>query len=363
MPWMLYLRFPDKDKLDESLWMALRFSQNIEREENGYWLDLRGPQTVFAVMGELKWGPVAMSLAPNKWLAKSLALKPGNYPPQTVIGNSWHLLHNRKELSGQMLDVLWFSPSPTGRDFYPGTVLANQAWQEWGKSPCWHHHSLESLWFLAEAVLANLQRLGFKRLEQILPLSEDFLIRETGNPYLPAYLRGESLPGLTSNYPEGFLQVSQVLRDQETLREVELSQLILVLKQLTEQLAGQLEQRRLGCLSLELEVRHEGEQVCLVREFGSPQYTWLGIYENASLLAGKLTFPSYEEVRLTLRKLQAVNYPQFALFERGTRQIPRELNLVTARYPGVLRQGIEFSRREQMLACWDPWRFTGRKKR
>lgn len=358
MPWVVYLQFLDEQSLENSLKTALRFSQNIEREKNAYWADLRGPDTVFTVMSELKKGPAVMVLAPNKWLAKFLAVVYPCYPAQTKVGD-FYLCQAQKEISGQLLHTVWFTSSIPPLDFYPSRQLADEIWQDWVKSSLWYDTPLEGLWFLAEEVIEKFKKLGFANLGQLLPLAEDFLSREAANPYLPFFLKGgDRLPELKTNYPENCLQVEQNLVDPESWQEANELQASNALRQLAEELTNQLAQRRQGCLKLKLAVSHKDKLGVGERDFSAPQYTFAAIYENLALLWKELKFPSYGDIAIKASELQAASYPQFSLFDGRVREIPRELSVVAARFPGVIQQGMPLTRRERMLTYWDPWRFN-----
>lgn len=360
----LEVRGLDNQALLASLHKAERFSQQIEREENGYWLELRGPRTVFEAMKELENEPRAMVLAPNKWLAKYLALALSTYPARLKLTSSWYMWRGRKLLSqGKELTVLCFSPASQNVDFYPSRVSARRAWQAWSESSVWHGSSVQGLWFLFPKNIEKLEKLGFQTLGQLINLGDDFLIRATGNPYLPAYLRGrEGLPGLESNYPAQGLRFFQELRDPTNQNEEDSRCLQVVLQRLSCQLAVQLAERQQGCLRLRLTVTHEGESLSRERSFSSPQYSQWALGENVLLLYRTLDFPSYGEVCLEAEGLQPVVYPQYTLFAEQTRpaQDPR-LAALASRFPGLLQRGLGLSHREKMLVHWDPWRYDLKK--
>ncbi|CAA7601416.1 Hypothetical protein DEACI_2083 [Acididesulfobacillus acetoxydans] len=343
-----------------SLNKAQGFSPRIEKGRGEYWLELSGPDTVFKVMRELKDGPRVMALAPNKWLAKQLALNLLNYPAETEIGSSWYLWRGRKVFSqGRELALICFSPNRQKEDFYPGPASAGQAWQAWAKSSFWHAFPVRGLWFLTPKAVDELERLGFNNLGQLLSLGDDFLGRVTGNPYLPAYLKGgENLPGLENNYPERSLRFSADLRDPDSQNEADSIRLQASVELLSSRLVAQLAQRQQGCLRLSLTVSHAGERLSRERSFSPPQYTLGALKENATILLRTLPFPSYSEVCLEAGGLQTVSYLQYTLFAEQARlaQDPH-LTALVSRFSGVLQRGKEFSRREKMLAHYDPWRF------
>ncbi|KLU62459.1 hypothetical protein CEB3_c11940 [Peptococcaceae bacterium CEB3] len=346
-----------------SLIKAQEFSPGIEKGLNEYWLELRGPDTVFKVMRELKKGPRVMALAPNKWLAKQLALNLNllNYPAQVEIGSSWYLWRGRKVFSqGRELALVCFSPNRHKEDFYPDPASARQAWQAWAESTIWHALPVRGLWFLTPKAVDELERLGFNNLGQLLSLGDDFLGRMTGNPHLPAYLKGgENLPGLENNYPERSLRLAADLRDPDSQDEADSIRLQASVELLSSHLAAQLAQRQQGCLRLRLTVSHAGERLNGERSFSPPQYTPEALRENITILLRTLPFPSYSEVYLEAEGLQAVSYPQYALFAEQARlaQDPH-LTALVSRFSGVLQRGTEFSRREKMLTHYDPWRFS-----
>ncbi len=381
MPWIIYLRFGaeaanrDATLIREAvLKEAEKFSQRIEQEENGCWIELRGPHTVFQVLRELKESSSVMALAPNKWLAKFLALNTGCLPSVT-LGGSCYLWRRKK---GEQ-EILWLGPGKAEsepeakmrltrfqqkvralpQDFYPSLLSADEAWAAWFESKIWHDFPLEGLWFLEHKIIEKLARLGFQNLGQLVLLGDDFLIRETGNPFLPLFLKGrEGLPGLEANYPSKTLEVFRELRDPETQSEGDWVQMAQVARELAFQLVEQLTARNEGCLRLRLTVSHAGESFGSERQFSAPEQDRLSLAETVLMMVQGLRLESFGEVRVEAEELRPAVHRQYALFAQAGKETrdPR-LAALTLRFPGMLKKGVSLSRREKMLAHWDPWRF------
>jgi len=367
--WILYLAFATSESNSDSaavlkngavLKNAERFSPKIEREETGVFLELRGPHTVFQVLKEFKEGAAIIALAPNKWLAKFLALTSNYYAALTELSRGFYLW--RRKLGSP--EMLWLGPGQAAgakilpQDFYPSIASAREAWVAWFASNIWQALPLSGLWPLEAKIIEKLTRLGFRNLGQLALLEDDFLIRETKNPFLPLFLKGrEGLPGLEVNYPSKFLELFCDLRDPETKSEGDRLQLNKALLELAFQLAEQLTLRNEGCLRLRLVVSHDGEIFDLQRCFSAPQQDRLSLAETVLLLAEQLEFESFEEVRLEAQELRPAVHKQYSLFAQiGKEMRDPHLAALALRFPGRLRKGVSLSRREKMLAYWDPWR-------
>lgn len=367
MPWILYLCFglTETDeraplRKEAILKETEKFSQRIEQEKEGCWLELRGPHTVFQVLGELKKSANVMALAPNKWLAKILVFTAEHYAAAVKLNSQFYLWRRKVGLQ----EIIWLGPGQGAgakvlpQDFYPSLSSAREAWAAWSESKIWQVHPISGLWPLEGKTIEKMARLGFQNLGQLALLGDDFLIRETGNPFLPLFLKGrEGLPGLEVNYPPKSLELFRDLRDPETQSEGDWLEMTKAVRELAFQLAERLAARNEGCLRLKLIVSHAGEFFESERQFSSPEQDRVSLAETVLLMAEQFRLESLGEVRLQAQELRPAVHKQYELFaQAGKEKRDPRLAALTLRFPGMLKKGVSLSRREKMLVYWDPWR-------
>lgn len=219
---------------------------------------------------------------------------------------------------------------------------------------------LESLWPLDLKIRRQLLKLGFKTWGEIEAISPEKLKVQLGND---AYLTWELAKGQFS----GSLQ-----RPEEGIRvnivwEEGMSNLGLALERGAKQLAMALEAQWLGCRELTLEgTTRSGQLFWQKRLFMKPCSSVSVLQGETRRLWCKLGLKDEPgELRLKAEGLGTVAMRQLSLFNESDNQAKEEqlqslLSRLRKDYPAsVLDRAGRWarSRREQMLAYYDPWRF------
>lgn len=219
---------------------------------------------------------------------------------------------------------------------------------------------VEVLWPLDARIRRQLLKLGFKTWGEIETMPpEQLKVQLEDEAYLVWELAKGQFSGSLKRPREG-VQVTIAW-------EEGMSNLGPSLEQGAKQLAMALEAEWLGCRELTLEaITKTGDLFWQKRLFMKPCSSVSGLQEATRRLWYKLKLKGEpRELRLKAQGLEPVPMRQLALFDRPDtitkeEQLQRLLNRLRKDYPAsVLDRAGRWgrSRREQMLAFYDPWRF------
>lgn len=220
---------------------------------------------------------------------------------------------------------------------------------------------------LSTGALKKLLGLGFSCIGDLGAISPVYLGQLSGhNPDLLAQnLAGIDPTPVKGLYPPYRISYKLISGEDSTLN---LNCLDVILRKASGELERLLESRHCGCRCVKLEIASKQGTFIRERKLGSPCSRAGQLNSIVSRLWPEaLPDKDLSQVFIYLQDLSPIPLCQPDLFLNRIffDQVEREyllddlLESLQARFPGILSQGLELTRREQVLALWDPWRNGG----
>lgn len=309
-------------------------------------LDL-GPHNPLSIVKKItaKASLACLGLSQSKFLAKAVCLlSPGH----------WELLQN--------FGLKYIAAKGTTRE---NSCLLIPAGKEKNIAG---HLPVSALWPVPKKTIIKLQALGLKTLSDIARLPLTVLVEQFGST---GYLLHKFSLGQDTEKVHPLFPPPELTWEQE-IRNVPPANILNMVAHGARTLAELLAEQHLGCTQVSLTITVNNRTFTGKRSFNEPKSCQTSLVTAAKALFWQQNACNVEKIALKVSGLTVPTREQLLLFSPAkadctgdkTARLSRVCDTLVLKYqPGIIGFGRNFipTRREKMLALWDPLRSKGEK--
>jgi len=222
--------------------------------------------------------------------------------------------------------------------------------------------SLPDFYPFSQEIVKKLSRAGFSTIADIRDLSPYQLSRWLGKDHLLVWelCQGHDNSPVIGQYPPS--SITYPMAWEETYNWLLIDQLLSAAAAV---LSAHLLKKQQCCRLIRLEFAGHCSIPAVERKLSWQCYSHNHLLNVCRGLWSQVDVnPAITEARIVLGDLSPLQLSQPDLFswrtayktEQRQQQLDNELEIMLARFPGLLSRGLPINRREAVLALWDPWR-------